>query len=284
MPDDRAFTTLPPHEVEATIAGEGWDLMYFFFFAEHYPIVFNLNELPIDILNRELIIDRISNQLGSDKLSVKDISLDYISLNYEARMDKRLPVKFAKQLRFEPEFQLRDSIQLQPDTILVSGPVSLVDSLLFWPTDTTDLGLLKEDFEEKIGLKPSPGGGILDLRPEKVNLYIPVDRFVEKSFLFVPVEVRNAPDSLRIFPAAVKVTAVVGMSRFDQLSASDFTVEADLSGFALNEEYNTVPLKIDTIPKGVSSVRINPASVEFFFEVSDSTGFEVPIQPAGSGN
>ncbi|MCB0676040.1 MAG: hypothetical protein KDC30_05130, partial [Saprospiraceae bacterium] len=69
-----------------------------------------------------------------------------------------------------------------------------------------------------------------------------------------------------------KIVCVVGMSHYNEVSATDFTVEADLQGISPRSENNTVPLQLTRQPAAARSVRFVPASVEFFFQLPEVSG------------
>ncbi|MBK7410763.1 MAG: hypothetical protein IPJ40_23545 [Saprospirales bacterium] len=163
----------------------------------------------------------------------------------------------------EPQHQYVTPLTLTPDSVLVTGPVSLLDKLDYWPTDTGRIGPLKTNYTQVIPLARNPER-VLKLGVASTTLNLEVEPVVEKTIYYVPVMVSNAPDSIRIFPASVTIYCVVGMNRYSTLGAVDFTVEADLGGIAPNSQQNTVPLNLTCAPDFVKNVRFSPQSVEFF--------------------
>ena len=73
---------------------------------------------------------------------------------------------------------------------------------------------------------------------------------------------------LRAFPSKVQVTFQVGLSRFREVNASDFVVNVSYEELLkLGTDKYTVKLK--SLPRGVSHVRIHPEQVDFLIEQSD---------------
>lgn len=268
LPEHQAFMEKPPTEVRATIGGSGWSLLNFSLFHRKKPLVFDLRALPLSLVEGRLILDRIQSQISESRLEVKSINLDYIGLKMGAKGGKRLPIRLDYQVALHPQFDLSGPIHLDPDSVWVEGPVSLLDSLGFWPTDTGRIGPLKSDLKQVVSLS-KPQGSPMKLEFEKTTVEIPVEPVVEKTVLFVPVTVVNAPGRFRIFPATVTIYCIVGMSAFHQLDASDFKVVADLEGVALKSEENSVPLSVTCLEKNVKNVRFSPQSVEFFFRMGE---------------
>lgn len=269
LPEGKAFAELPPSEFEAEVEGTGWNLSYDFFKSGRPKVEFDLNTFPSSTIEREQMVKRINEKL-SKTLEVKDVSSlsernlgkDYIMLDYEERFEKKLPVFFDGLPTFQPGYDYMDSVVLVPDSVLVSGPYSLVADLTHWQTSWLEATDLKENFSQDVRLK-APEKGQVFLKPETVEVNIAVEEFTEKD-VFVPVTLKNPHDSIRIFPSKVQVQFVVGLTKFNQMTADSFLLEADFQGIARNAENNTVPLTLVKQPKEIRAVNFSPKSVEFF--------------------
>lgn len=268
LPDQEAFTQRPPELVTAQIGGTGWNLLYHSIFRKKETLVFDLNQLPASLLDRRLIIDRLQGLLSQDNLVVKNINLDFISLEYEPSATRRVPVSLSYQIRLQPQHDFQSPYRLSPDSVTVTGPASLVGELNSWPTEPGQTPVLKSDYTEVIPLEKDKNG-VLELDAEDTRLDIDIEPVVEKTVFYVPVSVNRAPESVRIFPGSVTVYCVVGMSAYGLVDASDFTIEADLSGIEKRSEQNIVPLNLTCSPDYVKNVRFSPQSAEFFFQVGN---------------
>ena len=275
LPEGKAFTEMPPQEFEAKIEATGWNLMYDFFVSKRPIIEFNLNNLPTSRIDRAQMLKLINEQL-SEPLEVIDVASlskssfgkDYIMLNYEENYEKKLPVFFDGALTFQTGYDYLDSVILVPDSVLVSGPFSLINELTHWETDHLELADLRENYTKPLLLK-SPDKPQISLKPEQVEVDIAVEEYIENA-VFVPVQLKNSPDSIRIFPAKVQIQFVVGMSIYNQIQADSFTLIADFKGIARNAENNTVPLVLTKQPKAVRAVNFTPKSIEFFILEEDN--------------
>ena len=108
--------------------------------------------------------------------------------------------------------------------------------------------------------------------PGAIDLTLPVDIYTEKT---VEVLLRGinfpADKVLRAFPSKVQVTFQVGLSRFREVNASDFVVNVSYEELLkLGTDKYTVKLK--SLPRGVSHVRIHPEQVDFLIEQLSSDG------------
>lgn len=270
LPNGKSFVTSPPSNVRATVNGSGWDLISSGFRNRENTIQFELSEMASQSIERNTVIDKIEQTLPND-IVIQDINTDYIFIQMEEESEKKVPIKLTNNIRLSSQFQLADSIVLIPDSIILTGPFTEVAEIEFWETKPLELEEIKKSQEIRLDLK-TPQNKEIHLSQDKVMVQVPVEQFTEKS-LFVPIQVRNGPDSLKIFPEMVKLSCVVGLSKFNMVNKSSFTLVADLKGIPLNTKKNTVPVKLLQQPDFARSVNYQPKSVEFFFveTVQDST-------------
>jgi hypothetical protein len=249
--------------VRAEIEGTGWDLMFDYFQHPEVSLRYNLEEADQLSLSRNRLRNDILQELAINDLSVGELNYETISLRLEPKVTKRVPVIFHQSLSFAPGYQLQDSVRINPDSIEVTGPASMVEEINRWTTDSLLLDNLKNAQNKWLELEPAPPE--LSLSTQAVEAVIQVEQFTEKSF-FVPLELKNQPagDSLRYFPQRVKVTCVVGLSRYEEVTPADFRLIADLEGTAVGKERNRVVIELTEQPDFVKSVQFTPPMAEFF--------------------
>ena len=269
LPPETAFINKPPERVKARLKGNGWDLLGMYFDNQAQIRLQASNQFSGRV-NENLLISKTLEQLSKRGIQVLRVENEQIDLRYEEAAAKVVPIRLRVSLDFESEHHLRGPLVIQPDSVKVYGPSSIVNALTEWPSDSIQLTDLRSDLEMKANLlQPSTGSIILD--PPEVALLVPVEAFVEKSF-FVPISIRDSLsiDSIRIFPPSVRVNAVVGMSQYDSLQPDDFVLEAILDGVEINSSNNTAPIQMIRQPAYVRNVRFAPQSVEFILTVQDS--------------
>jgi len=262
LPQEVAFTEIPPQKVEATLEGRGWNLMSYFLFYQGPSLSLNVLHFQSNSIDRSELMSRIENAVASS-LKVTDINHNYIALKYEEKSQKTLPIQLVAEYRFAEGYFQKDSVVLTPDSVVVSGPVSLLEELTNWKTSKLEeKEPLKSDLIKTIPLQ-APSKGQISLNPSAIEVQIPVEQFTEQS-IFVPVKLINPPDSVRIFPANIQVSFVIGLSQLNTILPSDFELEADLKNIAANSENNTVPVTMTKQPSGLKGLNYSPKSVEFF--------------------
>ncbi len=260
-PDDKALTALPPENMAVELEGTGWDLLFDFFSSRYVRLSYEMSEEGNLLLNRSQLRSDILQNLYSDDITVREINPESFNLFLEAKASRLVPVVIRDSLSFAPEHHLRSPVKAEPDSVKVTGPASLVSTIDRWYTDSLRLSNLRSNVTQMVGLeKPARE---ISLSVQQTMARIEVEPFTEKS-MFVPVIVKNAPDSLRIFPEKVTVSCKLGLSKYDSVSYQDFIAEADLQGVSSNAPNNTVPIVITQKPKFVESLNYTPKAAKFF--------------------
>lgn len=261
-PEDLALVNTPPADMHATLKGTGWNLMFEYLANSTIPIHFDIDQAGAFRLNRAQLRGEILSALASNELDILELNYDEINLQAEQKMSKRVPIYSRVQLEFAPEHHLSAPLRLEPDSITVTGAVSLLDKLAGWPTDSMNFVKLTNTVATTILLQQPPPE--IMLSEQSVQLRIPVEAYTEKS-LFVPVTLVNAPaDSLKVFPDKIKINFVVGLSQYDSVHYTDFKLEADLKTSSLEKGKNTVPVYLRQTPEAAKNVVLSRNSVEFF--------------------
>lgn len=265
LPPNEAFIEMPPEVINVTLEAIGWDLMYDFLSLGEHHITFNLIDYPSPTIDRTELISRLQEQVPSG-IKVLNVNRNYIPLDYEEKAVVKVPIILESNLSFAPDYALRDSIILEPDSITVSGPISVIQGLRSWKTQLLSLKDLKNDQTETVSLVEIGNGQIM-LTPNEIQVHILIEQFTEKSIL-VPVSIKNMlPDTtrqIRIFPENITMTCVVGLSRFNDVRPEDFVLEVDLTNISINSENNTLPLTLTKKPSVVQGLNYYPKSVEYF--------------------
>ncbi len=263
LPEGKAFSEMPPKDITATIQGTGWELLYEFLRSAQIGLSYDLREVQDRfVLSRSQLRSEILSRLSSGGMNIVELNYDDIVLSLEQKDTKRVPVSLHSRFSFEPGYQLQRPPVLSPDSVTLTGPASVIEKIDFWETDSIVLTELKSSLAQTTPLKPAPSGVFLSAQQVKVQ--VNVEQYSEKSF-WIPVSVRQSADSVRVFPQTIRLTCVVGLSRYDTLSSADFEITADLGGRSLYaDQRNTALLELTKRPDYVSHIHFSPKSIEFF--------------------
>jgi YbbR-like protein len=261
LPEGYILASEAPNKLVVSMEGVGWDLMSNYFNKEEGSLTLQLSNSPRQMYNSAQLINKLTSTRSS--IDVIGLNLDLLELFVEEKMIKRVPVVLSPSLTLHPQYQLSGLPIIHPDSVWLSGPSSMIDTIVEWPTTAVSLTEIDKDINLSVPLKKAPGN-YLSVEPEAVQLVIRSEQLTEKSF-FISVQVKNAQDSIKIFPNNIKVSCILGMSQFEQVKASDFMLEVDMSGVASKTENNTLPVILTRQPENIRAVHLSHQSVEFFY-------------------
>ena len=273
LPENKAFTVYPPEHYHVEIRGTGWGLMYEFFANPKIRLHYDLEDEALSSLSQMRLKNDIGNHFAANEIEISEFNYNGFSVALEDRVEKDVPVQLARRVGFANNYRQKDSIIVEPRQIRISGPGSIVNEIEYWPTDSLVLQELNTSVHRQLDLPPPPKE--ITISHSSVEVDIPVEQYTEKTFL-IPVQVKNATDSLKIFPEKIKLACIIGLSQYNQVSSRDFVLEVDLQQAGHQQEQNTVPVLLTQYSPLVSNVSYFPRAVEYFFIRQDSIVVKQP--------
>ncbi len=271
FPEDKVLVNDVPDRLVLTVNANGFTLLSFQLRSRLSPIIFNVSSFSpntfrndpssIFILSAEAR-DEITRQLSND-IEIQDIHPDSLIFRFAPREEKLVPVHPRVNLNFEKQYMQAGPLILEPDSITISGPRVIVDSIESVETEECSRTRLTESFSDELKIRPI---NKIDFNPVEVWIQIPVEKFTEAT-LTLPIEVINKPDSLiiRTFPGEVKLSCQVGLSAYENLNEHLFRAVVDYSdaGTLLGSK---LQVNLVRVPEYVQALNYTPKSVEYIVE------------------
>ncbi|MDG2235350.1 MAG: CdaR family protein [Flavobacteriaceae bacterium] len=164
------------------------------------------------------------------------------------------------EINLRAGYLIDSSLKVTPDSILVSGPKSILDTLNSIQSESIIADDLYENFRKKVSLRSIPE---IQLSESKVTVEVAVSRYTEKEFL-LNIEVINLPLGTRVklFPPKAKVRVTLPLSVLRTIKASDFNLVVDY-----NNIFKDAEKKLDLImirrPSSVKKVILEPKKVNY---------------------
>ena len=162
-------------------------------------------------------------------------------------------------LQRQKKYQVSRKI-IKPDTVLVSGPKSIIDTLKLWKTKPIKLRNISNNFIQDIHLE-SPEAHNIQLVPSKVTFELTTEEITGKR-LKKPVKIINKPSNQRvlIYPRNVEISFQVSVNDYDEIDTTYFEVIADFNDYDTTK--TAIPLRVNEQPR-IHNVRLNPPEVDF---------------------
>jgi len=270
FPKGKILTNKLPAHLTLRVKSYGFELIRYKFMSL-MPITLGVNVLSNSIIEQQnlnkyslltsKIKNRISNKIGTP-LSLLDIKPEVINFEFSNIISRKYPIKINLKYTLEKQFQLKNKIHISPDSVMVLGAKNILDSLQCVETEFLDIENIDFSIVEKANLKSIDN---VDLDIKKVNIYVDVEKYTEAS-KNIPLKVENVPDSiiLRLFPAYVKVSYLVGLSKYGAVSINDF--EAKLDYNSILKGVSTLKVDINCDNTDLTNISVSPKNVSFLKE------------------
>ncbi len=259
---DKAMTSSPPETISMRLQATGWNLLFEFVSGRELQIEYDLREMEYFSLSASQLRNSVKRNLSSGDIEVVELNYEGMQFDLEQRAKRKLPIRLIDSITYARNFQLRTAPQLAPDSVVVTGPESMLAELTFWPTDSLAIQELDRNRKVVVNLQEPMEG--MALIPAATTVSVEVEEFTQKD-VWLSVEVRNPPaDSIHIFPNKVQASVVVGLSDFDLVQADSFELVADLQSASLGEGKNTVPLELRQRPTFAHRIQLRQRSAVFY--------------------
>ncbi len=266
MPKDKLISNHLPQQMVLELKSSGFNLLNYKFKQQRETVLIDINDARFVSHNNYYIrstnqLDKLTDQFESE-VKVVSIFPDSIFINYNKKVSKRVPVKANISLDFDDQYQMADSVQIEPKFIEISGSSDVLSKIDSVQTAPVNLKKVSSTVFIKMEILKSPEYGQLELSHTSVQAKINVTKYTE-AVQELSVEVENLPLGLMLktFPDKVSVKYQVAFDDYGKINGSDFRVAVDYS--KIEQGSNKLKVMILRSPKQVRSVKLSNDKVEF---------------------
>ncbi|WP_066628830.1 CdaR family protein [Labilibacter marinus] len=271
FPKDYILLGEPQDKIDLKIKSLGYSILPYYWGKILNPEQLNVssfrrikqgNKYGAFVLTRDISKD-FSSKL-SNGIELLEIFPDTLFVSLEKKERKRVAVKFEADLFFEQQYYQSGNVSLKPDSVEISGPASLVDSVTFVSAKFELEEALRDSLVRNVSIK---GIDKLEITPSRVVVDIPVEPFTQKN-LRIPVDHLNIPDSLSLksFPGVINITFTVAASRYSRINAQDFSAIIDYNQRDTKGLPDRLKVRLLQRPSGIKNVTYSPLFVDCLFE------------------
>ncbi|GAB4233689.1 MAG: YbbR-like domain-containing protein [Ekhidna sp.] len=252
-----------PTSVDIDVSGVGWDLFKESFWFGADPVVIELeNPAAIRFLTRPTILPILTDQLSQYRINYLFTDTLFIDIDRKASKKVNL-ILDSLTVSLEDDYRIVTPIKLKPDTAILYGPTSFLDTIGTDFRVKLDIDEIDKDFDRFVALDLPKGFDIYS-EPPTLNIQFDVERF-DRLSLQTQVELLNFPadSSVYVLPPTVTVKFVVQESLKEEYFAEDFKVVVDYS--MINKADSTAPAMVVIHPETVMDVEVAPDSLSIFY-------------------
>jgi len=268
-PKDQKILNILQPNIILKITAPGYTLLRYQMQTTSKPIDFDLKKGNITkksanthyILTREYKT-KVAEQLPSD-VKLESIEPDTLFFRFTKIISVKKKVTPVYNLTFEQQHRLKEKPFCSPDSVIVTGPKIILDTLETVYTQPISIKKVNKTTKRNVSIKEI---NEITTKPKRVVVNIKVEQYTEAE-ITVPVKIINVPDSINLisFTDSVNVKGIVGLSSYDLLTADDFQVVLDYNNInpSISREGKISLIKH---PSFFNFTNLNPEKVEFLIE------------------
>jgi len=262
IPSDQVVLDQSIDSIRLELNGYGYNL------AKYYidqPIVeISLNDLDKVKSKYQWTKQRNFSDLQekfNESVSLISTSVNQIDFIIEQYESKNVPVELQLELNYKSGFDSFHEYKLSKDSITVTGPNSLIDTINVIETQKLVLNQIDSDINSAIWLKPSENQNVI-YSEESIGFQLKVEKFTEES-IKVPITIVNIDDNMKInyYPKVVSVLYRVSIKDYKAVNPMDFRVECDLN--TINKDNSVLISSITKKPSNVKKSRIENNQIQY---------------------
>ena len=210
---------------------------------------------------KDIFFSRASGSIRAKEI----ISPDSITVTLDKSEGKRVPIAPKIKIITAPGYTVVGEIKLSPDSVLITGPESLVSEVNEIYTQEVEYTDLTFDLGEIIPLAPLPSNKISTFK-DQIEIFLDIQKLLERTIYEVPVEVKNAPKNMlvHVVPSTLSLVIEGGAELISQVRPSDIVAYIDYDRMK-NVIGSKRPAYIDT-PPGVVYRDVKPKLFKLVLE------------------
>jgi hypothetical protein len=271
FPKDKQLFGSLPSNFDLMVDAYGYTLLSYKLRLVFSPILLNVSELvdnslekggkyryTISTVNHK---EEIEKQISSE-IKILSIKPDTLVFNFSKIVTRKIKVKPVIKLSFENQYSLANETITTPDSILVSGPGNILDTIKMIPTVFHEFSRLARSTDLRLNLQ-IPNG--LESKVNDVNVSVAIEQNTEVNFE-VPIQVINIPPdiSIKTFPGKIKVVCRIGLSKYKKLDYRSFRAFINYDNISVKDTRLAVTLENHS--SAVLSTSYSPREVEYILE------------------
>ena len=271
LPEGYMLMGKPVKYVQIRVKSSGYSILPYYIGNKKDPIPLQVSEfrnyvrgtsIGAAISSKELT-HQIQKEL-TNEVELIDIAPDSLTVMFEKLVSKKVPVILKSDLSFQKGFFKSNNVRLRPDSVIVAGASTVIDTMMSVSTNLLSLSALNDTVNEVLDLISED---YCTLSNHKVEVQMPVEAFTQKDIL-VPIQSINVPDSLvlKSFPQSIKVSFRVAISRFNVISPSEFSLLVDFNSYNGDGLPDKLKVKMENYPEMLQDISYAPFFIDCLFE------------------
>jgi hypothetical protein len=269
IPDNKVITNELPDKLSLKVKANGRRILLSKLNLNLIPIKFDVNSFSRNntsfpdslYILTNTIKDILSEELeGVEILKIEPDTLVFHFTSMEGKKAAVRPNCSDWQHMFAPQYMINGSIKVEPDSIIISGPGSLLHNISYVLTEPLTFSGLSDTVIITSALEKQNG---ISYSQKKVRVTIPVDKYTQAEH-YLPVIALNLPDSLQLktFPERIRISYNITLSNYSKVDSEWIMPHIDYRDISENPAEKLRLFLVDT-PDLIRAVKFSPEKVEY---------------------
>jgi YbbR domain-containing protein len=251
-----------PARVEVKLESEGWKILSLYLGQTEWAIDLR-NEVQKDVLEIETLA-KASQYIKPlpEGMKVLEVEPKVLELELDEKITKHIPIRLATVPIAQPGFVIRPNIQIQPESLTVSGARTVLEPIAFWKAVVPTRREVANDFQFELSLDDTLNG-IVTKSVSKVKVRGVAEQLSEIKFLDVNVTLLKSkrPVYVTLIPSRVSLILSGAVSDLAKVRAESLSVIID--GEKLLNDTTGFIAPVVKHPKGLELRRTEPEKIQY---------------------
>ncbi|MDZ7739393.1 MAG: hypothetical protein U5K32_10105 [Bacteroidales bacterium] len=272
FPDNMALVNELPDRMSLDIHGPGYSVLKSKISGNRVPLVINVSNwgrsVREDAAGQEFFIysfnlrESFKRQLRGD-FEINAVRPDTLNFIFGKVISRKVPVKPDIKVMPQRQFMVNGDITADPDSVTLSGPKTVIDTIAFVSTVYHEFNQVNEKLTKKLDIETISK---VSISHKNAEITVPVEQFTEQ-IMEVDIKILNKPDTanVRLFPDAVSIHFNIALSDYNRIQEVPVEAVVDMKNIDIRT-VESLKVEIVNLPSFISSVRYNPRRVEYIIE------------------
>jgi hypothetical protein len=260
------FTTVKSaqQQIMVTMKGSGYMFLKYYIFDSFFVIPVDSQNFIEDTSKKIHHIEIETQEFAENNISpsattILSISPEKLENTISVITKEKIPVLANVNILCAKNYSFVDSLDVNPDSIMLEGAKVILDTLQFIETDFFEKTDVTSSFSVSLNIKPVPG---IRLYESNVDLEVDVDKKL-LHIIEIPIDFNKVPEEerQRISESEVIVSYEIFSSHYK--SDIDTTIRAVAQYSKQSQKQKTIPVSLSNIPEHVTILSVQPSELQY---------------------
>ncbi len=272
FPENLALVNELPDKLTLELEGSGYSLLRARISGNNTPLIIDVDNSGLSVRDNETELEFFIHSYNlresfmrqlRNNFEITSVQPDSINFVFDKVIVRKVPVKPDIKVNLQKQFMINGNIVTDPDSVEISGPRTIIDTIMFVETEFHEFNQVKEQITRNLEIEPIRKIGISH---KKIEITVPVEQYTEE-VIDVGIRIINKPDTaeVRLFPDMVSVQYNIALSDYNRMQEIPLDAVVDMKNLDIRK-VDRLNVEMINLPPFITNVRYNPMQVEYIIE------------------